>query len=84
MKAAVEAEFPEKGEIPIRVTSSDDIRSYHINSERITSEIGFRPKRGIEQAVSDLCQAFRAGLLPDSMSDNIYFNVKRMQDLWTS
>jgi hypothetical protein len=41
--------------------------------------LGFRPKRGIEDAVRDLCRAFKDGLLPDSMTDERYFNVKALK-----
>ena len=69
-------EFPEKGEIEIVTTPTNDIRSYHINSDKIAAKLGFRPKRGIEDAVRDLCRAFKAGKLPNSMSDDRYYNVK--------
>jgi hypothetical protein len=41
--------------------------------------IGFRPKYTIEDAVRGLCKAFKAGKLPNSLTDDIYFNVKRMK-----
>ena len=76
VRRVVQEEFPEKGEIGIVTTPSDDLRSYHINSEKIAAALSFRPKRGIEDAVRDLCQAFKAGQLPDSLSDERYINVK--------
>jgi nucleoside-diphosphate-sugar epimerase len=76
VRKVVEEEFPEKGEIKIVTTPTDDIRSYHINSDKIAARLGFRPKRGVEDAVRDLCQAFRAGKLPNSMTDDRYYNVK--------
>jgi nucleoside-diphosphate-sugar epimerase len=76
VKQAVQHEFPEKGDIPIETTPTNDNRSYHINSDKITKKIGFIPKRGIEDAVKDLCQAFKAGKLPNSMTDDGYYNVK--------
>ena len=76
VKSVVEEEFPEKGDIPIVTTPSNDNRSYRITSEKITEKLGFRPKRGIEVAVRDLCAAFKAGKLPNSMTDDRYYNVK--------
>ena len=76
VRRVVQEEFPEKGEIEIVTTPSDDLRSYHINSEKIASALGFRPKRGIEDAARDLCRAFKAGDLPESLTDDRYFNVK--------
>jgi nucleoside-diphosphate-sugar epimerase len=65
VKKVVEELFPEKGEIPIVVTSSDDPRSYHINSGKIKRVLGFEPKHSIEEAVRGLCKAFREGKLPN-------------------
>ena len=36
-------------------------------------------KRTIEDAVRDLCTAFKAGKLPNSMTEDNYYNVKTMQ-----
>jgi len=77
----VSQEFPEKGRVEIVTTPSDDLRSYHINSEKIKRVLGYSPKRTIEDAVRDLCRAFRDGLIPDSMQDDRYFNVKRLKRL---
>ena len=81
VKRVVEREFPEKGEIGIVKTPSDDKRSYHINSDKIRRVLGYIPKHTIEQAVSDLCRAFKDRRFRDSMSDDIYFNVRRMKNL---
>lgn len=81
VKNVVEEEFPEKAPISIDVEPSDDIRSYHINSDKIRDVIGFEPKHTIEEAVRDLCQAFRDDLIPDSMDDDWYYNVRTMKKL---
>ncbi len=81
VKKVVESEFPEKGDIPIVVTPTDDNRSYHINSDKIRRALGFTPKHTIEEAVHELCAAFRDGRLPNSMTDDIYYNVRRMKNL---
>ncbi len=81
VKRVVEQEFPEKGNIEIVTTPSDDNRSYHINSDKIRRMLGFAPKRSIEDAVRDLCVAFRDGRLPNPMTDDIYYNVRRMKRL---
>ena len=81
VRKVVKEEFPEKGEIEIVTTPSDDIRSYHINSDKIANVIGFRPQHTIEDAARDLCKAIKAGKLPDSFNDDVYFNVKRMKRL---
>lgn len=79
VKKVVEKHFPGNGDIPIEVTTSDDPRSYHINSEKIHRVLGFKPKHSIEEAVLDLCVAFRDGKLPNSFDDDRYFNVRTMK-----
>jgi len=67
------------GGVEIEVTPTDDLRSYHISSSKIATELGFRPKRTIADAVRDLKEAFVAGKVPDSMTDPRWFNIKMMQ-----
>jgi nucleoside-diphosphate-sugar epimerase len=81
VKNIVEKEFPEKGEIGISTTPSDDNRSYHINSDKIKKALGFEPKFNIEYAVKELCESFRENKLPNSFENDIYFNVKRLKNL---
>ncbi len=81
VKKVVLEEFPDRGDIEIVTTPSDDIRSYHINSSKVTRVLGFQPRHTIEDAVSELCGAFREGKLPNSFEDDVYFNVKRLQRL---
>ena len=80
-KKVVEELFPENGEIDIVTTPTDDIRSYHVNSDKIRNKLGFQLKRDVEQAIRDLCQAFKEDKLPNSMDDNLYFNVRRLKEL---
>jgi hypothetical protein len=42
-------------------TTSNDNRSYHVSSRKIATKLGYTPQRSIEDAVRDLCCAFRAG-----------------------
>lgn len=65
--------------LKIITSPSDDNRSYHISSEKIRHELGFEAKRPVEAAVKDLCDAFRAGKIPDAMEDKRYYNIKTMQ-----
>jgi len=80
-KRIVQEEFPDKGDIPIVTTPSDDLRSYHVNSDKIQRILGFAPKRSVEDAIRDLCRAFKSGKLPNSMNDTAYFNVRRLKEL---
>lgn len=72
---------PDLGSIAIETEPSNDLRSYHVNSDKIKRVLGFEPKYSIEDAVNSLCDAFDDGLLPNSMEDTIYFNVRRMKEL---
>jgi nucleoside-diphosphate-sugar epimerase len=84
VKKVAQEEFPEKGDIPIVTTPSNDNRSYRITSDKIAAKLGFTPKRTIEDAVRDLCRAFRAGKLPNSMADDRYYNVKVLKRIRAS
>ncbi len=79
VKRVVEQEYPDRAPLPIETTPSDDIRSYHICSDLIRRDIGFVPSHTIEDAVRDLCQAFKAGRVPDPLEGEVYYNIRRMQ-----
>ena len=68
-------------DVKLITTPSNDNRSYHISSKKIKDEIGFETTHTIRDAVEDLCAAFNKGLLPNSLDDEMYFNIKRMQNL---
>ncbi|MFQ5737787.1 MAG: NAD-dependent epimerase/dehydratase family protein [Acidobacteriota bacterium] len=76
----VQRERPDRGKIEIVTTPSEDRRSYHISSERIRRELGFTPRRTIEDAVRDLLAAFREGRIPNPMSDSRYYNIRTMKE----
>lgn len=78
-REVVQREVPGRARLEVVTTPSDDVRSYHISSEKIRRELGFVPKRTIEDAVRDLVSAFRAGRLPNPMTDIHYYNIKSMQ-----
>jgi len=69
------------GDLTVDVEPTDDLRSYHVSSEKMRTELGFEPSHTIEDAVRDLVAAFGAGKLPDSMDDSRYYNIKRMQEV---
>ncbi len=81
VKRVVEHELPEKGEIKIVTTPTNDMRSYHVNSDKVRRVLGFVPKRSIEDAVRDLARAFRNYLLPESFDDDWYYNVRTMKKI---
>ncbi len=81
VKRIVEEEIPEKGEVKIVTTLTNDMRSYHVNSDKVRRVLGFVPKRSIEDAVRDLTRAFRNHLLPASFDDDWYYNVRTMKKI---
>ena len=48
-------------------------------SDKIKHCLDFVPKHTIDEAVHDLCNAFKKGLLPNSFEDDKYFNVQRLK-----
>ena len=68
-------------DVKLITTYPDDNRSYHISSNKIKTELGFEAKHTIRDAVEDLCSAFEKNLLQNSLDDQMYFNIKRMQNL---
>lgn len=69
------------GDIPIETTPTDDNRSYHVSSKKIAEELGFKARHSIQEAIADLKDAFDAGLIPNSMEDIRYYNIKTMQTI---
>jgi len=80
VKRVVETEFPEKAPIAIATSPTNDLRSYHVSSNKIAKDLGFVPKHTVEDAIRDLCKAFKEGKLPDSLDDPRYFNVRIMKN----
>lgn len=66
-------------DVQIVTTPTDDLRSYHISSDKIKRELGFEPKHTVEDAIRDLVEAFQAGKVPNSMTDQRYYNIKVLQ-----
>ncbi len=81
VRKIVEEEFPDRAPIQIQTTPSNDNRSYHVSSRKIAEKIGWKPKRTIEDAVRDLCKAFKEGKFPDSMTNDNYVNVRAVKSL---
>lgn len=76
----VSSKFPDRKSVDIKISDSDDKRSYHINSDKILNKLGFAPKLSISDAVNDLCNAFNNNLLPNSLEDDNYYNLKIMKN----
>ena len=68
-------------DVKLVTTPTNDKRSYHISSRKIKEELGFEAQHTIREAVEDLCDAFNKNLLEDSLGNEKYFNIKRMQNV---
>lgn len=69
------------GDASVQLEHTDDNRSYRISSERIAEQLGFRPQKGVVDAVRDMVDAFESGRLPNSFEDSKYVNIKRMNEI---
>tara|TARA_B100000242_G_C43012400_1_gene470712 strand:- start:218 stop:1201 length:984 start_codon:yes stop_codon:yes gene_type:complete len=67
--------------VELQYSKSDDNRSYHINSDKIANLIGFKPKKNINDAIKDLIIAFDRKKLSDTLNNEDYFNIKKMQKI---
>jgi len=69
------------GDLKINVEPTDDLRSYHVSSDKLRNELNFVPQHTIKDAVTDLVDAMRDKRLTNTMKDPLYFNITRMQNL---
>ena len=61
--------------VEIVVTESNDPRSYRVNSDKLVAT-GFKPKKCVEDAVTEIIAKYRAGDLQD---DDRFYNLKWME-----
>lgn len=67
--------------IELEYTPSNDNRSYHVNSEKVKRVLGFETRFTIEDAIRDIADAYRRGLIREPFTNPVYSNIKRMQQL---
>ena len=51
--------------VPVIANPTNDIRSYRLNSDRLLAA-GFRPKHSVADAISEIAEAYNAGLVSDA------------------
>lgn len=61
--------------VEIAVTASNDPRSYRVNSDKLLAT-GFKPKKTVEDAIREIIEKYRAGLLKD---EDHFYNLRWMQ-----
>ena len=67
--------------IPITVTKTDDIRSYHISSNKVNKEFGFYANKQITDAIVEIDQASKSKLVIDPLNNSNYYNLSKMKEL---
>ena len=68
-------------EVKIKHIESNDNRSYHISSKKIEKELGFKTVKTIKDAIKDLKNAFDKKELVNTLSDEKFFNIKKMNNI---
>src|SRR6266511_5256949 len=71
----------EDGTIELEYVPSDDLRSCHVNSDKIKSVLGFETRYTIEDAIRDIADAYGRGWIHDPLKNPLYSNIRRMQQL---
>lgn len=67
--------------IQMEYVPTSDNRSYHINSDRVRQSLGFEPRHTVEDAIRSIAEAYRQSRLKEPMTNPLYYNIKRMQQL---
>jgi nucleoside-diphosphate-sugar epimerase len=67
--------------VEVVVEPTKDHRSYHVNSDKVAREVGFKAEYGLDDAIQTLADAYRAGKMKDPLNNPMYYNIKRMKEL---
>lgn len=68
-------------EVDLVIEPTHDHRSYHVNSDKVARELGFRPEYTIEDAIQSLVDAHKVGKIPDALTNSYYYNIRRMKEI---
>ena len=68
-------------EVKLLYEKTDDNRSYHISSKKISEKLGFLPKKNIDDAIKDLIFAFENKILINTLENENFYNIKKMQSI---
>lgn len=66
--------------VTLRTTPTDDVRSYRLTSNLLTTALGITPRRGVAEACDEVAAAILDGRLPDALEDSRYYNVRWMKE----
>jgi len=67
--------------VVIEETSTNDLRSYHVNSNKIRDQLGFTPRHSLKDGIASVAKAYSIGLIKDGLNNPLYHNVKRMKQI---
>ncbi len=67
--------------ISLEVTPSDDLRSYHVNTDKMKRVLNFECRYDFEDAIRSLIDAYNKGLIVDGLNNSQYYNIKRMKEV---
>ena len=68
-------------DVKIINTVSNDNRSYHVSNEKIKNVLGFETNFTIKDAVEDLKNFFEKKILNNTFENELFFNIKRMNNI---
>ena len=68
-------------DVKIINTVSNDNRSYHVSNEKIKNLLGFETIFTIKDAVKDLKNCFEKKILNNTFENELFFNIKRMNNI---
>ena len=66
---------------PIIIKKTNDIRSYHISSNKVNKEFGFYPNKKITDAIVEINNATKNKLIIDPLNNSNYYNLSKMKEL---
>ena len=81
VKKTISDNYENFNNLEIITSPSDDNRSYHINSDKIFNILEFKPIHTIEEAILSITEKFKKNYFQNSFDNDIYYNVKRLQNL---
>jgi len=67
--------------VGLEVTGTNDPRSYKLNADKIKNMLGFEPQFDLKDAVLSVKDAYDRGLIVDGLTNPLFHNVKRMQEI---
>lgn len=70
-----------KSSMKFETTPTEDKRSYHINTDKMKTVLGFECQFNLQEAVKSLIEAYEKGLIEDGLNNPLYYNIKKMQEL---